>query len=520
MSTKTDLLFSDETEKRPDPRHPDLFAPPPWKILVVDDEHEVQQSTLFTLKHLVFFDRPFRFFSAYSAEEAKEILNQHPDIAVILLDVVMEQENSGLLLVKYIREKLRNRLVRIILRTGQPGQAPEQEVVLDYDINDYREKTELTSRKLHTSVISALRSFRSLQAIAGNLNGLEMILGSLHGLHEIQSIDKLAAAALTQLIAILHLQPDTQAGHIAGFAAAGRSLEDFRILAANGEYQQYIGSLLWDRLPPDQQHRLSRAILEKRSIFFEDSFVVYSCIPHGAENLIYLEGLPAITGVERQLVEIFCLNTSTAFDNVYLNREIEDTQKEILFMLGEVAERRSKETGQHVKRVAEYARLLAFQLGLSASEQELIWLASSTHDIGKLAVPDAILNKPGKLTLAEFEVIKQHTRAGYEMLRKAEHSIMRAGAIIALEHHEHWDGNGYPDMKKSEQIHIFARITAIADVFDALCHDRVYKTAWPLADVLSYLREQSGKRFDPHIVGIFLNILPEILRIKNSHPNK
>ena len=197
-----------------------------------------------------------------------------------------------------------------------------------------------------------------------------------------------------------------------------------------------------------------------------------------------------------------------------LNNEIEATQREIVFTMGSIAEERSKETGQHVKRVAEYSLILARLYGLSLEESLLIKNASPMHDIGKIAIPDAVLNKPGRFTSEEFEIMKSHSEMGYKMLKHSNRSILKAASILAYEHHERWDGKGYPRGLKEEEIHLYGRITAIADVFDALGSDRVYKEAWPLKKILSLFEEERGKQFDPHLVDLFLDNLEHFLAAK------
>jgi response regulator RpfG family c-di-GMP phosphodiesterase len=222
---------------------------------------------------------------------------------------------------------------------------------------------------------------------------------------------------------------------------------------------------------------------------------------------------------DKDLIEIFCMNISVAFDNIYLNQEVEDTQKEILFTLGEVAEARSQETGCHVKRVAELAKLLALHYGFTEEEAELLRLATPIHDLGKLGISDEILNKPGKLTGEEFEIMKRHAEIGYEMLKNSGRSILKAGAIIAWQHHERYDGTGYPLGLKGEEIHIYSRIVAIADVFDALGNDRVYKKAWEDQEIIDYISSQRGKHFDPVLVDIFMKHLADIFSIRKTFPD-
>lgn len=199
-----------------------------------------------------------------------------------------------------------------------------------------------------------------------------------------------------------------------------------------------------------------------------------------------------------------------------LSIEIDETQKEIIFTMGEIAESRSKETGNHVKRVAEYSKLLAVKYGLSDEEAELLRIASPMHDIGKIAIPDTILTKNGKLTDEEFVTMKTHTEIGYQLLKNSKRRILKAAAIIAHQHHEKWNGKGYPRGLKGEEIHLYARITAVADVFDALGTERVYKKAWEMEQILDLFRQERGQHFDPELVDLLFESMDEILEIKGQ----
>jgi response regulator RpfG family c-di-GMP phosphodiesterase len=199
-----------------------------------------------------------------------------------------------------------------------------------------------------------------------------------------------------------------------------------------------------------------------------------------------------------------------------LQQEIIDTQKEVVFTMGAIGETRSRETGQHVKRVAEYSRLFAKYLGLDRERIDLIGDASPMHDIGKVAIDDNILKKPAKLTDDEFAVMREHAEIGYKMLAHSNRPLLKVASIIALEHHERWDGKGYPRRLKGEEISLEGRITALADVFDALGSDRVYKQAWEDERIYQYFREQRGQQFDPHLVDLFFEHLDEILEIRKK----
>ena len=201
---------------------------------------------------------------------------------------------------------------------------------------------------------------------------------------------------------------------------------------------------------------------------------------------------------------------------ISLNIEIEDTQREVVFTMGAIGESRSKETGYHVKRVAEYSKLFALHHGLSKEEAEMLKQASPMHDIGKIAIPDAILNKPAKLTDDEFNHMKRHSQLGYEMLKASTRPLLKMAAIVANQHHEKWNGTGYPNQISGEDIHIYGRITAIADVFDALGSERAYKKAWDDEKIFGLFKEERGKHFDPQLIDIFFDNLDEFLHIRDT----
>ncbi|MGA1933681.1 HD domain-containing phosphohydrolase [Arcobacter sp. YIC-464] len=197
-----------------------------------------------------------------------------------------------------------------------------------------------------------------------------------------------------------------------------------------------------------------------------------------------------------------------------LQKEIEETQKEIVFTMGAISETRSKETGNHVKRVAEYSRVLAKYVGLEHKQIQLLVDASPMHDIGKVAIPDSILKKPSKLTDKEFEIMRTHAELGYKMMAHSNRPLLKTAAIIALEHHERWDGKGYPRHLARDEISIEGRITALADVFDALGSNRCYKEAWSDDKIFEFLKEQRAKQFDPQLIDIFFEHLDEFLEIR------
>ena len=202
---------------------------------------------------------------------------------------------------------------------------------------------------------------------------------------------------------------------------------------------------------------------------------------------------------------------------IKLDKEVIETQREIVATLGEVIEARSQETGGHVQRVASVSRFLGEQVGIDDDHLELLEAASPMHDVGKIGVPDAILNKPGKLTPEEFEIIKTHTTIGQEILNRSNRELLKIAADIAHQHHERWDGKGYPNGLRGKEISIYARITMLADVYDALSSERCYKKAWPEEKVLGYIASERAKAFDPELVDIFLGNIDTIRSIRNQY---
>jgi putative two-component system response regulator len=197
--------------------------------------------------------------------------------------------------------------------------------------------------------------------------------------------------------------------------------------------------------------------------------------------------------------------------------QVTASRAETIFRLARLVEIRDADTGEHIHRMSEICAIIARRLGMSSDEVETIRLASQLHDVGKVAIPDSILLKPGKLTQEEFEVVKGHAQAGHEMLSDSASELVQLGASIALTHHEHFDGAGYPHGLPGEQIPLEGRIAAIADVFDALTTDRVYRSAMPVASALEIMQSQRGKHFDPRLLDLFVTALPEVEEVRFAY---
>ncbi|MFT4925701.1 MAG: putative nucleotidyltransferase with HDIG domain, partial [Phenylobacterium sp.] len=259
--------------------------------------------------------------------------------------------------------------------------------------------------------------------------------------------------------------------------------------------------------------------LESHSIIYGENYLVAYCSSKYTEgSLLYVSGIPEeLDDSAKQLIELFAQNVQIAYENVQLQSELEDTQKEIVHRLSEAVEQRSSETGNHVKRVALICYLMAELYGLSEKNAEVLMHAAPLHDVGKIGIPDYILNKPGKLIGEEWETMKMHANNGFEILKESKRPIIQAGAIIARDHHERWDGTGYPAGKAGEDIHVFGRISALADVYDALRHSRCYKEAWPVDKVTDLIRSESGKHFEPRLVELFLLNITKFEKILDEY---
>lgn len=488
----------------------------PWRILIVDDDLDVHSVTRLALRHVSFKGRELELISAYSGEEAFSILIDAADIALILLDVVMETDDAGLRLVGRIRKELGNQLVRIVLRTGQPGQAPEQSVIIDYDINDYKAKTELTTQKLFTTVISSLRAYESLLMIERSRVGLWKILEGATNLYRIRSLREFASGVLNQISAIL----DVGAGGVLCVLKGDIVGEhpELTVVAATGGYTTLAEN---ETMPED--HCLSAAIAkafrEKANQYEHPVDVIFVHTQQGHEFAISVTPPWPLAEIQRNLLEIFCHRIAVAFDNFYLFNQLQKAQEATVVALADLAQFRDQEANGHVRRVQKLTQAITEKLrdkGIYKEELtpqlfDMISVASILHDVGKVAIADSVLLKPGPHTQEERILMQAHAQVGEAVLDRAAKmvdgiSYLTYGAQIAGGHHEHFDGSGYPHGMAGFSIPLAARIVAVADVCDALLNRSAYKEALPFDEMVEYIRQRRGTQFDPEIVDVFIEI--------------
>jgi signal transduction histidine kinase/CheY-like chemotaxis protein len=323
---------------------------PRWKIAVIDDEPAVHDGTRFALSDYRLNGQGLEILSAYSAAEGRELMRAHPDVAVVLLDVIMESDTAGLGLVEFIRKDLKNETVRIILRTGQPGQAPERRVIVDYDINDYKAKTELTADKLFTALTAALRSHQQLQRMVETRRGLEIIIEAASALFDFKSMQRLAEGVLTQIASLLNVD----CAGILVLREAQNAHETFSVLAGSGCYSRFIGSDVSHILETDLRQLVEEAFSRRHHEFSSRRSVLYIKTLSGREVVVVLEAARHLSNTDRALVEIFCSRLSIAFDNVILYEQL---QRANTRLEERVAARTQDLTNANRRLTAQWARL-------------------------------------------------------------------------------------------------------------------------------------------------------------------
>ncbi len=462
----------------------------PWNVLIIDDEESVHSITELVLGNFHFDDKEINFFNAYSATEAKEILNKVDDIALILLDVVMESDDAGLQLVKYIRNELKNNLVRIVLRTGQPGSAPEEEIITSYDINDYKDKTELTNTKLKSTVHNALKSYRDMKTLKDNSDTLVKYKNMFN--------------SATDFIFVVDKENHILEANKAFLKAIGKN------------YTEIIGKPIFDLFTKQAGDKLGDTLVDNISrsmnglninYITEINFDMLGKRHIDVEFFPYYDqenNLGAVVVNFQDITESILKQKET---DALKSEQIENYQQTIYTMV-DIIEKRDSYTAGHTKRVSDYAVLIATQMNLPQKDIENLHKAAMLHDIGKIITPDSILLKPGKFNDLEYSLIKDHLLTGYEIL-KGINTYKNLAEIMVL-HHERYDGLGYPNGLKGDEISTLGHIMIVADAFDAMTTNRIYKRKKEVTEAFSEMIELKEKQFDPIVVDAAIIALKDI----------
>ena len=489
------------------------------KVLIVDDEEDVHAVTKLTMQNFTFEGKKIRFFSAYSAREAKDILLQEHRFALILLDVVMETDNAGLDLAKFIRQELKNSFTRIVLRTGQPGVAPEHSVIRDFDIDGYRNKAELRKQDLESAFYTSFRAYRDICQLQKHREILEQVIDSIANLSSIGDLFDFAGAVLAQIKLVLNISTTKLLIESSEAFAISKMEDRLNMFSANGSDVQILVHSDINELPGNERALFEHALQIKSNFHDELYYVYFHHSDRGYDTIFAFKTEHALESAEVDMIDLFLRNVLLSYENLLLANAFQETQELAITLMGGTMESHSKETGAHVLRVGLYAQQLAQLHGENKFYSEQIHLAAQLHDVGKVGVPDRILKKEGKLDPAEWEEMQQHVIKGWDILRDQDNAIIKMASMVVLDHHEKWDGSGYPNAKKQDEISLEGRITAIADVFDALCSKRCYKEAWTLEDAKQEIMNLSGSHFDPYLASLFSENFALFKEIYAQHPD-
>ncbi|MEA3372365.1 MAG: response regulator [Campylobacterota bacterium] len=456
-------------------------------ILIVDDNPKNIQLAANVLKAVT----NYNVFFATSGKAALSQLEKR-SYDLILLDIMMP-EMDGFETARFIKDNPETKDIPIIFLTANANQ---ESIVKAFELGaeDYVTKP-FNQLELISRVKTHVELFRIRHQLEEDAQQKEHLLQQYRKVVDIASI--VYKVALDETITYVN---------------------DEYCIISGYTFREMIGEPVTKMLHPDMEEKTLdkiRKVIKKGDVW---QGRLEKQKRDGGKFIVNATVMPII-GIDGEISEYIAVsNDITPIINI--KQEIIDTQSELLYTLGEISEIRSEETGQHVRRVSEYTKILAVAWGMDEDEVELLRSASPMHDVGKIGIADSILLKPGKLTDDEMEKMKEHSTIGYQLFKNSKRKMLRTAAIIAHEHHEKWDGTGYPRGLKGDEIHIYGRITAIADVFDALSHKRIYKEAWSVEETLEYLKSENGKFFDPKIVALFFDNLEPILEMYNKYTPK
>lgn len=494
-----------------------------WDVLVVDDEPNVQEVTALALSRLAFEGVPLKLHFASSAASAIELLNRVPSFAVVLLDVVMEHESSGLELISYVRDTLKNPFIRFILRTGQAGAAPESQIIQNYDIQEYWNKVDLTVKRLRNTMISALRSYVSLVRVERRREISDFILQQSRKLQD-ESVDEtqfveLIAKGIIGVFTNSRYTMPHDADHTDAFsslilrgATGGGPL--WLIASALGRFEAWAGTPV--EALPDAATRatlLDMMAQDEPIMIAQDEthlrLLLTFSAPGTRQSALYLQA-PA-NSVDPSYLMTLATHAQAIFKSKSAHWLTRRSYAKSAVRLAGIVEMRLGGNEDHLHRLSRRVRLLALRTGCDVKEAEMLSQAAALHDIGNIKLPDAILIKPGPLTADEWSLVRSHTVLGHDLLAASSMEDLQVGALIALEHHEKWDGSGYPNGKRGYEICLGARLTSIIDVYDRMISDRPYRKALSVAEALDFLRSRAGTDFDPDLIEKFFDIYDEIV---------
>ncbi|NQZ03782.1 response regulator [Idiomarina sp.] len=470
------FMFADE----PQQAQPALLKDK-WKVLIVDDEPEVHAVTKLALSDFEFLGRGLEFYSAFSGEEARQLVDQHPDAAILLLDVVMESDDAGLKVARYIREDADNHYTRIILRTGQPGQAPERTVIVNYDINDYKSKTELTAQKLFTAVMSSLRSYRDIMSVDQSRQGLEKIIEASANLYTLQPMQQFVDGIVQQLSWVIGGARQTL------YATATDDGRAYRVVAANGEDSQVaMGQTLRSVLPAPALAELD-SVIQNNSHHYGGDFVLMYCRSHCRPqgSVLFIGGMSrALTDDDHHVLKLFAENVQKAQDNVVC---IEDTD---VLMAGIADQLVHLQASHFASEDVAGSEAIAYRLGKALFDESIAIDVSCAITLYARAKPLLACIEPN--AAAHETSCQQRIATSLRGLKNGQQQATQFAYTALMERLERWDGLGLPEGKKGNSI---AESTQVILVSEQIADWRTQGLAE--SDMITRLQDERGRYYSP-----------------------
>ena len=361
-------------------------------------------------------------------------------------------------------------------------------------------------------------NLRMLEDLTQFKNGLAEVIDASRDLFDNHALERFARGILLQLTTLLEIRDGTFLARIDQNEDSFCHI-DSMILVATGHFENRTADQALELLRSADPGNISPILDASGELFRDDYFIGVYRSKLKARYLLFLKGISKPDEHCRTLVQEFGNNISVACDNQAMFVELNAGQREILQQVGESIGDTDRQPGNRSKRIALICQLLAEASGLDVHKTKLISRAAPLHDVGKINVPSEILDKPGKFDPDEWRLMQAHTKSGFDLLISSEMEVLEIAATVARTHHENWDGTGYPAGLKGEEIPLFGRIVAFADVFDSLVSERCYRDPWPVDEAFEYLYAQSGGKFDPALIGLVPGIKSKLLDIQSRYPD-
>lgn len=495
----------------------------PWKVLIADDDADVHTTTRMALRGTEFRGRSLEFIDAYSGAETLTALEAHPDIALVFLDIIMESDDAGLVAAKRIREEGFT-LVRIIFRTGFPGQTPERKVIIDYDIHDYKEKTGLSVQKLYTAVISALRSYDDLAALESHRRGLRGVLESVSWF-DFNAIQRYVSGMLAEFSNLVGLGSDRI---VMLSRPSSNPSAEAKVLVSSGDVRGLSELVLMQNLSSEGADLIRETFDCQQGLAATAGKTIFAR-SHGVDLVVFAIEKNVLLQADEVLLEVFLIKVCQAVSNQQTFADMASERDSVLCGLARRAEAWNDQGAQELNSLGALACALAKRLHTTLSFSDEIderfrrdiAVAAMLHDFGNETLPAELLQKPATYLLKERQQMQAHVAAGLAALAPYLTADCNPGVLtlardIIASHHEHYDGTGYPKGLKGEKIPLVARLVAVADSYTAMISPRPYRPAMSAVAARAMIKAGAGAQYDPDIVRAFFE-LDEALFAKLSN---